>query len=519
MGTAVFSALKTRVIEAVVDAGGIRLSPLTRFIFGAATGSLPLLLSLLLSPSHRSPYLLAYPAVILSAWLWGIPGSVSCAIVAGAAIEHFIFSTRQIDLASSPTGWIAREGMFLAGSILVGYLTRHAALHREKMATVALQQEIARVQAERSAAQEKEKAAELLLENEVRAHMALDGASAGVWEWDIPNNKSKWSPGFYRLHGLEPGGPASYQIWRGQVHSDDIDRVEVEVHRAVAEVTRFSAEYRVRLPSGDIRWVICEGATSAGSDGKAAMMSGYCGDITRRKLADLALLQTEKLAVAGRLSASIAHEINNPLAAAMNLLYLVKIGGLDEERANYLDESLHQLSRVAEISRQTLSFSRTTQQASHCTPLDLVESTLGLLRPKLQLSRIEVIVETRGNSAFLCTTSEIQQILTNIINNAADAMLPPGRLRIRIADSLDWRTRSTQGVRISIGDTGTGMSRATLEKIFEPFFTTKEGVGTGLGMWVVRELVEKHHGQLTIRSSLAHEHHGTVLSLFFPWSR
>lgn len=487
-----------------------------RAVYGALVGTLPLLVSLMMKPEHRSPYVLAFPAVILSAWIWGLPSSVACAATAGALIEHYMFATHQVDLAPAPGNWMWREFVFVAGSILVGVLTRGAARQRQQTATATLKQKLALAEAERVAALEKERAAELRLENEIRAQMALDGANAGAFEWDIIHNTSKWSEGFYRLHGLEPGGPANYDIWRSRLHPDDVERTEAEVIRSVEEVGSFFAEYRVFTPEGDIRWIACQGTTHAGSDGRAVSMTGYCGDVTRRKLADIALMQQEKLAVAGRLSASIAHEVNNPLEAAINLLYLLRDGVQGQEYTGYLDEAMQQLERVAQITNQTLKFSRTPTRSSLCKPADLVEETLRMMRPKLYLSKVDVRVETRSNSTFYCSPSEVQQILTNIINNAAEAIVTPGRIRIRITDSYDWRTRSVRGVRITIADTGSGMSPHTLRKLHEPFFTTKQGTGTGLGMWVVRELLDKHHATLSVSTSSGSRHHGTVMSLFFP---
>ncbi|MBS1814943.1 MAG: PAS domain-containing protein [Acidobacteria bacterium] len=489
---------------------------LVRALYGALMGTLPMLVSVLMEPDHRSPYVLAFPAVVLSAWIWGLPSAVACAAVAGALIEHFIFATHQVNLAPDASGWAWRECMFLIGSIMVGALTRTAAQQRQQIVTAALEQKLALAEAERISALEREQSAELRLENEVRAQMALDGANAGAFDWDIVTNTSKWSAGFYRLHGLEPGGPANYDIWKSRLHPDDVDRCEAEVMKAVQEVGSFFAEYRVLTPDGDVRWIACQGITHAGPDGRAVSMNGYCGDVTRRKLADMALLQNEKLAVAGRLSASIAHEVNNPLEAAINLLYLLRDGVDGEEYTGYLDEAMQQLERVAQITNQTLKFSRTPTRSSHCKLSDLVEGTLRLIRPKLHLAKIDLNVEARGESLFYCSPSEIQQVLTNIINNAAEAITSPGRIRIRISDSLDWRTRSIRGVRVSVADTGSGMSAYTLRKMQEPFFTTKQGTGTGLGMWVVRELLDKHQATMSISTSSHSEHHGTVMSLFFP---
>jgi PAS domain S-box-containing protein len=488
-------------------------------LFGALLGIAPYSASLLMSPSHRSPYLLAYPAVILSAWIWGLPGAVACASVSGAIIEHFIFTARQIDVAPSATGWMARLFMFLAGSILVGVLTRSAARQRERIATASFQQKLALVEAERRAANEREQAAELRLENEVRSHMALDGANAGLWERELIRNESNWSTGFSRLHGLAHDGIVNYDVWRSRVHPEDIDSIEKEIRRAISEVGTFDSEYRVALPDGEVRWVACQGKVSAGPDGNAVKMMGYCGDVTRRKLADLAILKHEKLAVAGRLSASIAHEVNNPLEAVTNLLYLLRSGTLDQQQTAYLDEAMQQVRRISQVASQTLKFSRSSNRNASCKPSELIENTLQFLRPKLQTAQVELSTEIRQDPQFSCSPGEIQQVIVNLINNSIEAMAGPGKIRIRAGVSLDWSNRARRGVRITVADTGSGMSRETSRRMREAFFTTKEGTGTGLGMWIVSELVDKHGGKLSVSSSMHPDHHGTVLSLFLPTDR
>ena len=182
-----------------------------------------------------------------------------------------------------------------------------------------------------------------------------------------------------------------------------------------------------------------------------------------------------------------------------------------------LDETKLQLERISQISRQTLNFSRASVRAALSRPSALVDEALRLLGPKLRLAQIEVATEVRADSEFYCEHREAQQILANILNNAIEATPGPGHLRIRIADSVDWRRRRHRGIRVTIADTGVGMTRDVLERISEPFFTTKDGTGTGLGMWVVRELIKKQNGAISISSSTAESHHGTVVSLFIPF--
>ena len=181
-----------------------------------------------------------------------------------------------------------------------------------------------------------------------------------------------------------------YEGRRKNVHPEDFDRVEAAVLWAIAEGGTFHEEYRVLLPGGGVRWVACQGTSITDSDGKVIKMSGFGGDVTRRKLADLALLHNEKMAVAGRLIATIAHEINNPLDAAMNILFLIRSGVTQEEQAALLEEAGLQLERISQISRHTLNFSRASHRASLCKPSVLVDETLRLLVPKLRLAQIEI---------------------------------------------------------------------------------------------------------------------------------
>jgi PAS domain S-box-containing protein len=362
---------------------------------------------------------------------------------------------------------------------------------------------------------EDRRAEELALENEARIRLALDGAHVGLFEWNVVTNQSRWSTGFYHLHGLPPGGPASYEVWRSQVHPDDVERVEAEIKRAVAEAESVDTAYRIIRPDGEPRWTSLQARMNHDPEGRPLAMSGYCGDVTRRKLADAALLHSERLATAGRMSAALAHEINNPLEAAFNLLYLARGIASQSEQAILLDQTLEQLRRVSEITQQTLKFSRPARPRL-VKLADVVQSTLHLLGPKLSLAGLETVTDFRQNCELWCSPGELQQILINILNNAAEASSLPRTVTIRVNKSTDWENRKSSGPRITIADGGTGMTPETLRRLREPFFTTKEGAGMGLGMWVVQELVAKLKGTISIRTSTHPGRHGTAVSLFFP---
>ncbi len=240
-------------------------------------------------------------------------------------------------------------------------------------------------------------------------------------------------------------------------------------------------------------------------------------DVTESKRAEQALMQTEKLAAVGRLASSIAHEINNPLESVTNLLYLARETSQNPETRDYLEIADRELRRVAVIANQTLRFHKQSSKPQLITSDDLIGSAISIYQGRLVNSNVEVEKRIRTTSRVRCFEGEIRQVLSNLISNAIDAMHPHGgRLLMRGREGTDWKT-GRKGLILTVADTGSGMSPATTAKIFEPFFTTKEIGGTGLGLWVSHEIVERHGGTLAVRSSQQPAHSGTVFILFLPF--
>jgi signal transduction histidine kinase len=238
--------------------------------------------------------------------------------------------------------------------------------------------------------------------------------------------------------------------------------------------------------------------------------------IQQYALAQAALLRSEKLAVTGRLAASIAHEINNPLEAVTNILYLMHGDLSTEKRKQYLVEAEQELARVAEITKQTLRFYREPSQPTETDVSMVLDSVLRLHGSRLKAAGVRVNREIlSGTATVLSTPGELRQILANIIGNATDAMRHGGCLRIRIAN----RKQSQPGgasVRLTIADNGTGIPPDVLPTIFEPFVTTKGETGTGLGLWVTSEIIKKNGWNIRVRSSRNPSHRGTVFSIVIP---
>jgi PAS domain S-box-containing protein len=249
--------------------------------------------------------------------------------------------------------------------------------------------------------------------------------------------------------------------------------------------------------------------------GTLVAFSAIVRDITLQKQAERALLQSEKLASVGRLASSIAHEINNPLAAVTNLLYILDLKAQEPELKALIQTAQDELARVSQITTHTLRFHR---QSTNPTQMDIgqmFDSVITLYRARLRNSSITARVERCDARTLLCHEGELRQIVLNIIGNSVDAMSLGGQLVLRSTETARWRTGQA-GVRITIADSGTGMDPQTMARIFEPFFSTKGIGGTGLGLWVTQDLVEKNGGTIRVRSMKRASSHGTVFSLFFP---
>ncbi len=254
-------------------------------------------------------------------------------------------------------------------------------------------------------------------------------------------------------------------------------------------------------------------------EGKVEAIAAVIQEVTNQKKAELALIQSEKLAAVGRLASSISHEINNPLEAITNLFYLIDTSeGLPPEVAQYVRIAQGELSRVCQIATQTLRFHRQAVSATRVTAKDLVDAVLNLYHGRLLNSGIQVETDFTTSHPILCFENDIRQVLNNLIANAIDAMRQGGRLVVRAHEATDHSAEdhSRKGIRITIADTGHGMSPAVRARLFEPFYTTKELNGTGLGLWISSGIVDRHQGKLTLRSTDHPIHHGTVFALFLP---
>lgn len=237
-------------------------------------------------------------------------------------------------------------------------------------------------------------------------------------------------------------------------------------------------------------------------------------DVTQIRLQDEALRRSEKLAAVGQLASSIAHEINNPLESITNLLYLIRQSESMEDVKHYTTLAQGELARVTEITLQTLRFNRQHSKPTEVDVAELLRTVMALYTGRILVRNIAVDMKLMVTPRVLLLEGEIRQVMNNLVRNALEAMSGGGRLLIRLHTQRGWH-RGVAGVRLTVADTGEGISPKMMAHLFEPFQTTKEMTGTGLGLWVSKGIVDKHGGRIRIRTRRG-EGHGTVFSVWLP---
>lgn len=468
-------------------------------------------------PLRAFPLLLAFPTVVFAAWFLGMWGAAGCALTDVALVDAFL-TRSEFQFMTGNTSQIMRLATFVLITLLVGWSVRRLSEQKTEIARQEVEKRLQLAEAERQLAEERASASEQLRYRDDVLQIALRASGMGLWVWDLEKGIVHRSDDVYRMVGCRPGEfGTDPDEWLTFVHPEDIPALQKASDKALAEGADYHMQYRVRWPDGSVHWVDSLAKCQRDSEGKLVRIVGVMADVTKRKQADEALLRAEKLAVAGRLAASVAHEINNPMEAVANMLYLITTAdSLDEARVQAA-EALDELMRVSLVAQSTLKFHRESGAPRVTLLSEVIDSVLAMFRGKLQNTEISLKVEAREELPITCMISETQQIFVNLIANAIDSMQRKGSLRIRIHPSRDWRDQRGEGMRVTICDTGTGISRAIREQIFEPFFTTKPETGTGLGLWVVAQLVERHKGSVHIRSSETAGFNGTAFSVFLPF--
>ncbi|MGE0407199.1 MAG: ATP-binding protein, partial [Candidatus Korobacteraceae bacterium] len=348
-----------------------------------------------------------------------------------------------------------------------------------------------------------------------RLAIARTTAQMGDWEWELREDLVYLSSEVQFQHGFVANAfDGRFETWMQAIHPGDRERVRTALRAARHEGKDYEGDYRIVGVDGQLRWVFAKANYQHATEGASERLVGVCMDVTTARQAQEALLQSEKLAAAGRLAASISHEINNPLESVTNLLYLISGDErLSKETRTYVEQAEQELMRVSQIASQTLRFYRQSTKPSSADLGALLDSVLTLLRGRFANTQIQIVRQYKTEERLYCFEGEIRQVFANLVGNAVDAMQSGrGKLRLRTADARNWTT-GARGLRVTIADTGSGMPMETLARIFEPFYSTKGNRGTGLGLWVSKEIVVKHRGIMQVRSKA---NRGTVFSIFFP---
>jgi PAS domain S-box-containing protein len=277
-------------------------------------------------------------------------------------------------------------------------------------------------------------------------------------------------------------------------------------------------ETRRRSKDGGILYVSLTISPVKDTQGKVFGASTIARDITQTKMAEEALRNSERLAVAGRMAATVAHEINNPLETVTNVLYLLSRNAtLDEGARKYLKIADEELRRIAQITRSTLGLYRERDTTPGAVNLSEMIDNL-LMFYQRQVQSLGVKVEKRFDSVgrVVGVSGELRQVIANLLANAIDALSVAGTaLKMHVYESPDWRNLSKRGIRVVVADDGPGINAETQVNLFRPFYTTKGQKGTGLGLWVSRGIITKHGGTIRLRSRTG-TRHGTCFAVFLP---
>jgi PAS domain S-box-containing protein len=350
-----------------------------------------------------------------------------------------------------------------------------------------------------------------------RLNQALEAAQLGIWSWDRATDLLDLDEHAARLFGVPPGAVITRKALRERiVVPEDLGAATDSLYRSLDSGENYFAEYRIDLADGRRTWVAASAVPIFASGPKAEVtgMIGNVQDITARKMQEQALRDSEKLAATGRLAATIAHEINNPLEAITNLIYLARTDSdVSPSVQQLLNTADAELARVSQIAQQTLGFYRDTTRPVSIDLAKQLTSTVDLFQRKMTSKGVTCTLDLGPDLTVFGLQGEIRQVFSNLLVNAIDASSNSNihvRARRRRQNGID-------GVSVLISDHGAGIPKHVRGQLFTPFVTTKQSLGTGLGLWVTRGIVEKQEGSVALRSC-TEKPTGTLFRVFLPVS-
>ncbi len=358
----------------------------------------------------------------------------------------------------------------------------------------------------------------LTAEEETRLRLAaiVESSDDAIIGKDLNGIISSWNAAATRMFGYESNEIIGKSVLT--LIPPDLHYEEANILQKLAAGKRIEHfETRRRRKDGSVFDVSLTISPIKDSCGRVIGASKIARDISDRKRAEAALIQSEKLAALGRMAAAIAHEVNNPLEAVMNLAYLLTVHpSLDEQARGYAHMLLDEVGRVSHVTKQTLGYYRDTSNPTDVNLAEMLDNLLELHRPALVRKNIRVSRSYADSPPYAWGyAAELRQVFANLILNAIDAMDHDGELCVRITP---YGSPEDPAIRISVADNGCGIPRDRRKKLFQPFFSTKEGRGNGLGLWVSDNIVRKHGGEIRVRSSVTPGRTGSVFAVILPAS-
>ena len=330
---------------------------------------------------------------------------------------------------------------------------------------------------------------------------------------DLNGIITSWNAAATRLFGYsaeEMIGKSILKLIPEGLHSDE--KIIMDSIRTGCRVEHFETVRRTK--SGQLLDVSLTVSPIRDEHGRIIGASKILRDISTRKRLEQALLQAEKIAATGRMAATIAHEINNPLEAVMNLLYLLRPMITDPAGVDYFQSVETELGRVSHIAKQTLGYYREHAAASSASIGEIVLHAITIYEPRCTATGIEIRKVLNSSRKIMLRRGEMMQVVSNLMMNSIYAMPAGGILSISVEDAVG----SPDGIVLTIQDNGVGIAETDLPRVFEAFFTTRSTVGTGIGLFVAKQFVQSHGGQIEIESRQAPENHGTTVRVFLPIS-
>jgi len=337
----------------------------------------------------------------------------------------------------------------------------------------------------------------------------VESSDDAIISKDLTGRINSWNPAAERILGYtsdEIVGSSILRIIPPELHPE-----EVTILQKIRNGQRIDHYETIRLTKGGERLNVSLSVSPLRDEtGKVIGASKILRDISGKKRMEASLIQAEKVAAAGRMAATIAHEINNPLEAVVNLLYLAKMRATDTEQISFLDSAESELNRVSHIARQTLGFYREHSAPKSISPAELVSEAVRIYKPRCKVAGITVTTNLNSERRIMLRQGEIMQVVSNLISNAIYAMPQGGTLCLAVEDGPN------DGVVLVVGDTGVGIPPENLARVYEAFFTTRSSIGTGIGLFITKQFVEGHGGTIAIESSTSADSHGTKVSIFLP---